>query len=219
MLINRTKLIPRRLAPLVALGLGVPLALASCTSTSHRQGAGASSTSTSSSSTPASTTASTIQTTLPTVPPTSSSTATSPPSGPTGCATGALTGTLTGANGAAGSVYYSLVLTNTGSVACTLQGYPGVSFVTGPSGPQVGAAAARATGSAPALTLAPGSKATASLQITDATNYGTACQVTPVAGLKVYPPGQTSALYVAHPDKACANTNDVTLHIGALQPS
>lgn len=43
-------------------------------------------------------------------------------------------------NGAAGSIYYPIEFTNTSSVACTLYGYPGVSFVTAP-GSQAGAAA------------------------------------------------------------------------------
>ena len=63
----------------------------------------------------------------------------------TGCATSALKVALAvGARArAAGSIYYPIDLTNTSGSTCTLFGYPGVSFVTGPSGTQIGRAATR----------------------------------------------------------------------------
>jgi hypothetical protein len=94
-----------------------------------------------------------------------------------------------------------------------------VSFVTGSQGQQVGAAAQRIPQSAPSITLAPGASATAVLQITDATNYGSACGLTPTAGLRVYPPDELTALYIAHADRACSNSSDITLHVGAFQPA
>jgi hypothetical protein len=135
------------------------------------------------------------------------------------CLTAALRGALTGANGAAGSVYYNLVLTNQGPSACTMQGYPGVSFVTVSNGQQVGAPASRTLGSAPSFLVSPGGSARAVLQITEAGNYGRACQITPVAGLRVYPPNQTASLFIAHADQGCANPAIVTLHVGPLQPA
>jgi hypothetical protein len=98
-----------------------------------------------------------------------------------------------------------------------LQGYPGVSFVTGSNGQQVGAPAGRISGSAPTLTLAPGTKGRAVLQIGDASNFGSGCQQTATDGLRIYPPDQTAAVFVAHNDFGCANTSDVTLHVGAFQ--
>ena len=66
-------------------------------------------------------------------------TATAPPSpGPQPCATSQLTAGLTGENGTAGAVGYQLELRNTGPTACTLRGYPGVSYVTGGNGTTVG---------------------------------------------------------------------------------
>src|SRR5690348_12626172 len=55
------------------------------------------------------------------------------------CTTGNLSVHLGGAGGAAGSSYEPIVLTNKGSAACTLDGYPGVAFVAPSSGKQVGA--------------------------------------------------------------------------------
>lgn len=200
------------------LGLGLVLALSACGSSGHRNASATSATT--SSGPPVSSSA----TSPPSSAATSSTTATGSPGttasaapGSDRCQTGSLTGALTNENGTAGSVYYTLVLTNRGSSACVLQGWPGVSFVTGSSGSQVGAAAARIPGSAPSVSLAPGGTASATLQITEANNYGSGCQVTPVSGLRVYPPDQTASLYVAHSDSACGNTSDVTLHVGAFQ--
>ncbi len=159
------------------------------------------------------------------VPPTSASTAasttasptTTVPSGPPPCQTANLTANLGAPNGAAGTVYYALTLTNKGSSTCTLYGYAGVSLVTGSSGNQVGAAAARAGGATPTVvTVAPSASAHATLGITEAANYGSGCQITPVTGLRVYPPGQTAALFIPHSGSGCANSADILLHVGAF---
>jgi hypothetical protein len=116
-------------------------------------------------------------------------------------------------------VYYQLVLRNTGTSACIEQGYPGVSFVAGSDGHQVGAPASRATGTVATVTLAPGASATATVGIVNAGNFPSDCNVTPVLGLRVYPPAQRSAVYVPHTDTACANTKYVTMHVGPLAAS
>lgn len=205
------------------LGLaGLALAASACSSSPHRTANGSTTTA---STAPAGTIApggssvpsssSTSSSSPATVSPTTASTA---PSGPTRCATGSLRGSLTGANGTAGSIYYVLVLTNTGSASCVIQGYPGISFVAGSDQHQVGAPAARSGPAGPAITLASGQSASAQLQITDASNYGTPCGITQTDGLRVYPPDQLASLVIAHADRACTNTTDVTLHVGALQP-
>lgn len=205
------------------LGLGLALALAGCNSSGHHAAASTSGvTTTTTAGGAASTTSPGIgpgagsAATMVTAPATTTATA---PAGPSRCATSALSASLSGANGTAGSVYYSLVFTNTGSVPCILQGYPGVSFVNGniSGGPQVGAAADRMSGSAPAVTLAPGQSSTAQLKIGDSGNYGSGCDQTATDGLRIYPPDQTASLFVAHTDMACANTADVTLQVGAFQ--
>jgi hypothetical protein len=63
------------------------------------------------------------------------------------------------------------------------------------------------------VTVAPGHTATATLGIVDASNYGPGCLLTSVRGLRVYPPGQTAALFVPHTDQGCANPADKTLTI------
>lgn len=199
------------------VGLAVSAALAGCASShpaASSQGS-TSSSSSSSSSAPSSTAPASTSSTAPTsVPPTSSAGT----GGPDVCASQNLTGAIGSPNGAAGTIYYELVLTNSGSATCTMYGYPGVSFVTGSAGQQVGAPASRATaaGTEKLVTLAPGQSAYAQLAVAEAGNYGTTCQITPTDGLRVYPPGDTTSILVTHNDQACANTADVTLHVGPV---
>jgi hypothetical protein len=192
--------------------LGAAAALSACSSSHHPA---AVSTTTTSTTVAPTTTSSSSTTTSSSVTTTSSTTA---PPGPPVCATSQLTGSLASPNGTAGTTYYYLVLRNTGTATCTVDGYPGVSFVLSQGGAQVGASATRNPGTVATLQIPAGGSAKAELGITDAANYGTACGITPVNFLQVYPPGQTGALYVAHQDKACSNKNDVTLHVGPLVP-
>jgi hypothetical protein len=122
-----------------------------------------------------------------------------------------------------------LQLRNTGSSACTLYGYPGVSWVAGADGHQVGAAAVRqpdASGSGQqAVTLAPGALASAPLDIVDAAAIPQAqCKPVPVRGLRIYPPGQRAALFLPLPSagdgygECSLATKEPTLIVGYVQP-
>jgi Domain of unknown function (DUF4232) len=118
------------------------------------------------------------------------------------CATSQLTGWLgVPGNGAAGSVYYELQLSNTGPSTCTLFGFPGVSAVNG-SGHQLGRAAGRDY-ARPATTqvLAPGATVHSLLRITDPGAIG--CPTATAAGLRVYPPNQFGALFVPFRFQTC----------------
>lgn len=135
---------------------------------------------------------------------------------PSRCATSDLSLRLGQAGGAAGSVYEPVIFTNKGADACTLTGYPGVSLLASQSGPQVGAPASRNTQhAATSVTLAPGATASAMLRMAEEANYPAAtCKPTTVSGLRVYPPGQTQAAYVAFtkPQQACSTTvNQLTV--------
>jgi hypothetical protein len=114
---------------------------------------------------------------------------------------------LTGSGGAAaGSVYYPLNFTNTSGGSCVLDGYPGVSFVTSPSGPQIGSAASKNPAVTPApVTLAPGATGHATLQVVDAQNYSAAtCNPVTAHWPRVYAPGQTTATEVSFTTMACS---------------
>ena len=105
--------------------------------------------------------------------------------------------------GAAGSTALLLTFRDTADVACVLDGFPGVSFVGGGDGTQLGVSARR-TGAAQTVTLEPGRTTTALVRVADAGSYPeTSCDPTAADGLRVYPPGSTEAAFVRYPTKAC----------------
>jgi hypothetical protein len=108
--------------------------------------------------------------------------------------------------GAAGTEYLALVFTNTSSRTCTLYGYPGVSWVAGDQGTQVGDPFQRGgTDKRATVTLTPGQAAHANLQMPNAGNYDDAkCMPVSVRGLRVYPPDETVAVFVRLPSKQCS---------------
>lgn len=113
----------------------------------------------------------------------------------------------------------SLAFTNTGHATCTLDGHPGVSFVAGDDGHQVGAPAQRG-GHPTRVVLAAGATAHADLDIVTADAFDTAtCQPTPVTGLRIYPPDQTTSIFIAYPATGCASTDTAVnvLNIGPVQ--
>jgi uncharacterized protein DUF4232 len=135
-----------------------------------------------------------------------------------GCPTSALDVWLnTDGNGAAGSIYYKLELTNLSGNTCTVFGYPGVSAVN-LSGGQLGAAASRDTTSTPrSVTLRSGHTAKVMLRIVEALNFPTsACHPTTAAGVRVYPPNNTSSRFVPFPFDACT-TGPVYLTVSSAR--
>jgi len=126
----------------------------------------------------------------------------------TGCSSSALSVRVDLAQGgaAAGSTYVPIDFTNTSGSACTLDGYPGVSFVRSPSGSQLGNPASRNPAAAPAMvTLAPGGIAHAILQVVEADNYSqSACTPVTAHWLKIFPPDQASAIYARYDVQACS---------------
>lgn len=118
--------------------------------------------------------------------------------------------------GGAGSVMGTFTFTNTGSSGCTLQGFPGVSYVGGGNGTQVGAPATR-TGDTPrATTLANGKSATVALRRTQPGNYGSSCQEAEVEGFRVYPPESKESAFVAFETTGCKNAADPLLQVGPV---
>ena len=125
-----------------------------------------------------------------------------------GCAASSLRVTLDfhAAGAAAGSSFLPLDFTNISRSTCRLAGYPVVSFASGASGPQVGAAAALDRGvKARSVALAPGAAAHAWLQVTDAMNFpANECHPVTANGLRVNLPGQRAHSYMGHAFPACA---------------
>jgi Protein of unknown function (DUF4232) len=153
----------------------------------------------------------------PTVPSRSAETA---PPGPPPCRTSALRVSVSASQGAAaGSSYYPIVFTNISGAACTLFGYPGVSFVAGAGGSQIGIPATENPAHPRQLiTLAPGQAGHAELQVVNAENYPPAnCGMVTAHWLRVYPPNQTAPLYASFTAQACAKPRTI-LTVETVQP-
>jgi hypothetical protein len=139
------------------------------------------------------------------VPAAASSSAPAP--GPSGCLASGLRAQLGASQGAAGTIYQVIALTNTSNATCTLYGYPGVSFVTGVGGAQVGLPATKDPVVAKTLvTLAPGAKAAFLLGVHEAGAYPT-CKMINVDWLRIYPPGDYGSINLQDKNQACSNAN------------
>lgn len=110
--------------------------------------------------------------------------------------------------GGMGHAIVRLVFRNASSHACWMRGYPGVSYVSGDDGHQVGAAARRDRDRPPPaarIWLIPNAHAHAFLDQVNPHNYPSArCHPTTVRGIRVYPPDETSALYIPGKTQTCA---------------
>ena len=139
------------------------------------------------------------------------------PAGVPSCSSSKLRITIGNGGAAAGTDFTVLDFTNTGTSACTLYGFPGVSM-TNSAGTQIGAAATRNPSQASAVvTLAPGGKANATLGVGNAENYpASACKPTTAAQLKVFPPNQTQAIAVPFAATGCAVASAHQLSVTAV---
>ena len=139
--------------------------------------------------------------------------------GPPGCATRDLKATAGVAQGAAGSVYQVIDFTNIGTASCSLYGYPGIALAGGSPVTQIGAAASRSPQAGPALvTLKPGAVANSLLRITQAQNYPTS-KCSPMAStyLQIYPPNQTTPIYLGYKSTGCSATGVNLLTVSVVQ--
>jgi hypothetical protein len=122
------------------------------------------------------------------------------------CVSSQLTLTLGQGQGAAGSFYTPVILTNKGSKPCTLLGYPGVSYIS-KSGAAVGPPASEIQGKERTVKLAPGGPASALLHQPNPLAFPPAdCHKKKASGLRVYPPGQTLSLTAAISFPVCTTT-------------
>jgi Domain of unknown function (DUF4232) len=139
--------------------------------------------------------------------------------GPPGCATRDLKVTVGVAQGAAGSVYQVIDFTNIGTASCSLYGYPGIALAGGTPVTQIGTAASRSPQAAPALvSLAPGSVANTLLRITQAQNYPTSkCNPMASTYLQIYPPNQTTPIYLGYKSTGCSATSVNLLTVSVVQ--
>jgi hypothetical protein len=154
-----------------------------------------------------------------------------PPTVPASCQSSQLTVAIGQGADEAGTDYFPLVFTNTGTNACILQGFPGVSFVDA-NGDQVASAAVRQGGDGSVISVAPGSSAIATAVVSDGedaycANGGQDVSPIPVVGFRVYPPNQTAALFApmdlsaSNPLPVCADSppNAFSIYPFDVRPS
>jgi hypothetical protein len=121
------------------------------------------------------------------------------------CHTGDLKLSLGEGEGAAGTAYVPLIFKNVSDRTCTLYGFPGVSWVAGDDGHQVNVPFARTDAAKSTITLAAGAVAHATLATHDVGFYDAAqCQAVSVRGYRVYPPDETTSIFVPLATKACS---------------
>jgi uncharacterized protein DUF4232 len=189
-----------------ALLVGTAVLAAACGSASLTANGQSSSPPSSSPAAPASTPSSSPA--APSPLPSSSSPGTPAAAATQGCATSGLKVVVNTAQAgaAAGSTYYPIKFTNTSGSTCTLFGYPGVSFSSGPGGDRIGRAASRNPAGKPVtVTLASGASAHATVQIAEAANYSkSSCKPVAAHWLKVYPPNQVKPVFVSFTTQACS---------------
>lgn len=193
-----------------AMAFGVLAATASCSSDEVTVSTPSE---TQSSSTAATTPAATAQAGA-----TSGASSTAPAVNDANCLASELSVSLGQASGAAGSTELPVEFSNIGDKTCTLDGFPGVSYVSSPGGTQVGQAAVRAGTEMSPVELTPGASASAAVKATVVANYpADQCQPTSVSGLNVYSPNTTEAVYLPYPTTGCA-TSDTSITQLAVQP-
>lgn len=138
------------------------------------------------------------------------------------CTTAQLAGSVrSSSGGAAGSSEISLILQNTSSASCTLQGWPGVSYVGHGNGTQIGAAAQQdRTAGHPTVTIPAHQTGVVPLRVANAANYPTGtCRPVAADGFRVYPPGSRASLFIkAAGSTACANAHVDLLTVSAVLP-
>ncbi|MFI1093418.1 DUF4232 domain-containing protein [Streptomyces sp. NPDC020917] len=121
------------------------------------------------------------------------------------CATSQLTASLSGGEGAAGSLFRNLVLTNHSATTCHLTGFPGVSLLDA-GGKQIGQPATREHEGYQPVVLKPGGSASDTIHTV---NHMGSCLPTS-ASLRVYPPGNRASLVVPAKIANCDNLFTIT---------
>ncbi|HKN98297.1 MAG TPA: DUF4232 domain-containing protein [Pseudonocardiaceae bacterium] len=104
-----------------------------------------------------------------------------------------------------------LRFTNRGRATCAIVGFPGVSYVTGDDGRQVGQAAVRTGRIGAQVDLAPGASAYTIVHSVDPGVFDPAqCKPVAVRGLRVYAPDDTAAMFIPLPSGAQGCTGPTT---------
>ena len=117
-------------------------------------------------------------------------------------------------NGAAGSTYWDIELSNVGTHTCTLDGYPGLVALSA-SGPQYGSAAVHSSGTTPHLVTL-GAKGGTAHVILRSVNPGflePACHAGTAAVLRFTPPGQQASKLIPLQIGVCKNHGPIFMYV------
>ncbi|WP_250031167.1 DUF4232 domain-containing protein [Paractinoplanes maris] len=145
--------------------------------------------------------------------PSTGTTATTGPASPTSrpatprCRTADLSVRTGEGDAAAGSRSVDLVFGNKSDRACTLFGYPGVSWVAGDNGTQVNEAFSREAGQSGkrTVTVEPGGVVYSLVIWPISANFDAGqCKPVEVRGYRVYPPDETASIFVSGPQTVCS---------------
>ena len=117
----------------------------------------------------------------------------------------------------AGSVMGTFTILNRGTAGCTLRGFPGVAYVGGENGVQVGVPATRTDDKVTTKTLAVGKTAEVAVRRTQPRNYGEQCQEAKVTGFQVYLPESTRRGFVAFKTTGCRSADAPLLQVGPVR--
>jgi hypothetical protein len=144
------------------------------------------------------------------------------------CKSSGLKLSLVGDGAATSHDFWTLKFTNAGSRSCVIVGFPGVSYVAGDKGVQVGQPAVREGHIGQQITLAPGHFASTVIDAVAVDVFPSAtCHKTSVRGFRVYPPDETASMYIPlpHGGEGCTSTPPspqltvVTIQPGLAQPT
>ncbi len=125
--------------------------------------------------------------------------------------------TVAGGNADMQGSHRSLRFTNASNSVCKLTGAPGVSYVAGNDGHQVGLPAKRIVGHQP-IVLIPNATASAGLFISSAPRKS-GCATTTARGIRVYPPDSYQAAFVPLTEVTCsAAKSGPYLKVGPILP-
>ncbi|NGN70508.1 DUF4232 domain-containing protein, partial [Streptomyces sp. A7024] len=121
------------------------------------------------------------------------------------CKTSQLSAAIGGQEAGAGHVYRHLVLTNKGSSACALKGFPGVSLLDS-AGKQIGPAATRESKSYGTVTIEPGGTASNTLHTLN--RHGKCLPAS--AQVRVYPPANKASIEIPGEITICGNVFSIS---------
>lgn len=136
------------------------------------------------------------------------------PAAPPRCTYADLDASFVVTDGAVGSVYGRIRLTNVSDHACVIGGFGGVSYVGDGDGTQIGRSAVRERAAqARSYVVRPGQRLVSTVRMSNADNYpASTCRRARVDGFRVYVPNATRSQFVRFRTVGCRNHAVHLLH-------